>query len=138
MKTFNRLLIIASMIILASSCGRVDLAGEWKIVSVGSEQIQDSKAVPTLSFNEETGQIHGYTGVNIVNGEYVQEGRKLSLKGLGMTMMAGPAEDMALERKIVSAFENIHSTKLNENDELLILDQQGDTLMVLARRSDIE
>lgn len=128
-------LIFALLAILASSCGRIDLNGEWKIISVGVVTVQASQAVPTLSFNEETGLVHGYTGVNVFNGEYTQEGRRLSLDNIGMTRMAGPSEDMELERKIITAFEEVHSTRMTEDEELIFINNEGDTLMVLARKT---
>ena len=128
-------LIFALLAILASSCGRIDLNGEWKIISVGADTVQASQAVPTLSFNEETGLVHGYTGVNVFNGEYTQEGRKLSLDNIGTTRMAGPSEDMELERKIITAFEEVHSARMTEDDELIFINNEGDTLMVLARKT---
>ena len=128
-------LIFALLAILTSSCGRIDLNGEWKIISVGVDTVQASQAVPTLSFNEETGLVHGYTGVNVFNGEYTQEGRKLSLDNIGTTRMAGPSEDMELERKIITAFEEVHSARMTEDDELIFINNEGDTLMVLARKT---
>ena len=128
-------LIFILLAVLASSCGRIDLNGEWKIISVGVDTVQSSQAVPTLSFNEETGLVHGYTGVNVFNGEYTQEGRRLSLDNIGMTRMAGPADDMELERKIITAFEAVHSTRMTENDDLIFINNEGDTLMTLARKT---
>lgn len=118
------------------SCGkRPELNGEWKITSVDSETVTLSEASPSLTFNSETGRIHGYTGVNIVNGEYVQEGRRLSLQGLGVTMMAGPEEDMDLESKILDAFENIHSAKLSDKDSLEFYNKDGEIIMTLSKKN---
>lgn len=127
-------LIFILLAVLTSSCGRIDLNGEWKIISVGVDTVQSSQAVPTLSFNEETGLVHGYTGVNVFNGEYTQEGRRLSLDNIGMTRMAGPADDMELERKIITAFEAVRSTRMTEDEELVFMNNEGDTLMVLGRK----
>lgn len=133
MKKIITILMISAMALTA--CGRnIDLNGEWKITSVGTESIQAGEAAPTLTFNTETGRIHGYTGVNIVNGEYEQKGRKLALKGLGVTMMAGPEEDMNLERNILDAFEKIASAKQSEDGELLLFDNEGDIVLTLQRR----
>lgn len=82
----------------------------------------------------ETGRIHGYTGVNIVNGEYEQEGRRLILKGLGVTMMAGPEEDMNLERNILDAFNDTMTAKMAEDGSLEFLNGDGDVIMTLSKR----
>lgn len=118
-----------------TSCGNnVQLEGEWKITSVADEQIPESEATPSLTFNTETGRIHGYTGVNIVNGEFEQEGRRLSLNGLGVTMMAGDDEDMKLERSILDAFNEVKTAKMSGEGELQFLNPDGEIIMTLTRR----
>lgn len=126
--------IIFTAMALTSCSNKVDLNGEWKIISVGSEKVTETEAPPTLSFDTATGRFHGYTGVNIVNGDYVQEGRRLTLNGLGVTMMAGPEEDMALERKILDTYTQVHTTRLSDDGELHLLNADKDTVMTLARR----
>ena len=117
------------------SCAKkVDLNGEWAITSVGSDEITVSESVPTLNFNSETGRIHGYTGINIVNGNYSYEGRRLSLSGLGVTMMAGPEDEMALERKILDAFNATRTVKMSDEGELLLIDGDGNEMMTLVRK----
>lgn len=119
----------------AVSCNnKTDINGDWKITSIGGEKITLSEAGPSLSFDKETGRIHGYTGVNIVNGEYELDGRRLSLKGLGTTMMAGPEEDMELERKITGSFEKISTVKQSADGGLTLYDSEGNALMTLVRR----
>lgn len=123
------------MAFLAAACSnKVDLNGDWKITSVGTEMVESSEAPPTLSFNSETGRIHGYTGVNIVNGDYSHDGRKLSINGLGATMMAGPEEDMVLERKILEAFENTVETRLTEEGNLEFLNSEDVVVMTLEKK----
>ena len=117
-----------------SCANKVDLNGEWAITSVGTDEITASESVPTLSFNSETGRIHGYTGINIVNGNYSHEGKKLSLSGLGVTMMAGPADEMALERKILDAFNATRTVKMSDEGELLLIDGEGNEIMTLVRK----
>lgn len=128
-------ILIAAMTLAAGSCSsKAELQGEWKIVSVGTDNVGITEAPPTLSFDTETGRVHGYTGVNIVNGSFTQEGRKLTLSDLGVTMMAGPAEDMALERKILDAFNNVRKAKTSEEGNLLLLNDEDEVIVTLARR----
>ena len=134
MKRIITAILISLMTMTCISCAsKVELNGEWAITSVGTDEITASESVPTLSFNSETGRIHGYTGINIVNGNYSHEGRKLSLSGLGVTMMAGPADEMALERKILDAFNATRSVKMSDEGELLLMDGDGNEIMTLAR-----
>lgn len=135
MKSIIRAIIIAALSLASLSCSkRPELAGEWKINSVGDVRIKVSEAPPTLNFNKETGRIHGYTGVNVINGDYTYEGRKLSVKGIGMTMMAGPEEDMKLERTILQTLEQVYSVSQDENGELALKNKNGEVIMTLARR----
>jgi heat shock protein HslJ len=135
MKRIITAIFISLMTMTCISCAsKVELNGEWAITSVGTDEITASESVPTLSFNSETGRIHGYTGINIVNGNYSHEGRKLSLSGLGVTMMAGPADEMALERKILDAFNATRSVKMSDEGELLLMDGDGNEIMTLARK----
>lgn len=123
------------MVISAASCSnKVQLEGEWKITSAGDEEIVDAEASPSITFNAETGRIHGYTGVNIVNGEYSLDGRKLTLRGLGVTMMAGPEEDMNLERKILDSFNEVQSVKTADENKLHFLNSNGEVIMTLAKK----
>lgn len=121
-------------IITVSCSNNVDLNGDWKITSVGSEILESSEAQPTLSFNSETGRIHGYTGVNIVNGNYSLEGRKLSINGIGATMMAGPDKEMELERNILTTIEQATKTQMTESGELQLLDSDDQIIMTLERK----
>lgn len=133
----KRILTYLSIIILAFStisCGKKpELDGEWKITSVNSETVELSEASPSLTFN--TGRLHGYTGVNILNGEYIQEGRRLSLKGIGVTMMAGPDEDMNIERQILAAFENIYTAKITDDGILELYNEDGEVIMTLLKKN---
>lgn len=135
MKRIITAILISLMTMTCISCAsKVELNGEWAITSVGTDEISVSESVPTLTFNSETGRIHGYTGINIVNGNYSHEGRKLSLSGLGVTMMAGPADEMALERKILDAFNATRSVKMSDEGKLLLMDGEGNEIMTLARK----
>lgn len=135
MKRIITATLISLMTMTCISCAsKVELNGEWAITSVGADEITASESVPTLTFNSETGRIHGYTGINIVNGNYSHEGRKLSLSGLGVTMMAGPEDEMALERKILDAFNATRSAKMSDEGELLLIDADGNELMTLTRK----
>ena len=135
MKRIITATLITVMALMSASCSsKVDLNGDWKITSVGTEMVESSEAPPTLSFNSETGRVHGYTGVNIVNGDYTHDGRKLSINGLGATMMAGPEEDMIIERKILDVFGTPVKTRLTEEGSLEFLTPDDEVVMTLERK----
>ena len=132
-RILNTILMIAIALSTMACAKRIELAGEWRISSVAEDTIQVTEASPSLSFNANTGRIHGYTGVNIVNGEYVHEGRRLSLKGLGVTMMAGPEEDMKIERAILDAFNDVKTIKMTDEGVLQMLNSKAEVIMTLVR-----
>lgn len=120
---------------MSTSCGRKpDLDGEWKITSVAGRMVQQSEASPSLSFDCSTQRIHGYTGVNILNGEFVQEGRKLTLSELGITKMAGPEEDMKLESDILEAFGKVYIIRRSDKGLLQFFDKDDNLVMTLKRK----
>lgn len=135
MKRIITIIMISALSLAAVSCGkRANIEGEWKITSVCGQELPDTKAAPTVNFNLETGRIHCYTGVNIVNGEYEYEGRRLTLNGMGMTMMAGPEEDMAVERLILDTLEKVRSVRHDDTGGLEFMNENGEVIMTLARR----
>lgn len=135
MKRIITAIIFTIMAISAASCGsKADINGEWKITSVGSEAVEAGEAAPSLTFDIKTGRVNGYTGVNIVNGNFEQDGRRLQIGGLGVTMMAGPVEDMEIERAILDTFGKVRYAKTTADGTLELLDSDGEVIMTLARR----
>lgn len=135
MKRIITAILFIVMAVSAVSCGsKADINGEWKITSVGSEAVEAGEAAPSLTFDIKTGRVNGYTGVNIVNGNFEQDGRRLQIGGLGVTMMAGPEEDMKLERAILDTFDTVRYAKTAADGTLEFLNSDGEVIMTLARR----
>lgn len=119
---------------MASCSQDIDLSGEWTVVKINGEAVDSETATPFLNFDPESGRIHGNTGVNILNGSYELDGSKLKLEGMGMTMMAGPENDMQIEQNFLSAVDNVAAVKRGKDGNVLLCDGKGDVLMELARK----
>lgn len=115
-----------------------DLAGRWRIASVGVVVIGKMDREPELTFNLEEKRVHGNAGCNTINGSFSQEeGKPASLRFSQMisTMMACP--DMQVERDILQAIEKVRGFDSgDEEDTIVLLDENGSPLMTLARAQE--
>lgn len=133
MKTFTSIIATILAVFSLSSCGsKIALDGQWTIKSVEGQTVEASEETPYLQFNEAEGTVHGFLGVNIINGSYALKGDKLSFEHLGTTMMSGLPQDMDLEIKLLSAINAAAVAKV-EAETLLIYDNEGKELLTLAR-----
>ena len=76
------LAIAATTLMMASCCGQPDLAGKWNVLKVNGEEVTvlgDEK--PFVEFNTEESKVHGFTGCNIMNGAYTQDGKDTVSQG---------------------------------------------------------
>ena len=125
--------VAASAVLMASCCGTPDIDGKWNILEANGEKITvigDEK--PYIEFNTEESKVHGYTGCNLMNGAYTQDGRKISFGNMATTMMAGPDENMKAERSVLDAIGKAVSVKA-EGENLLLLDEGKNIVMELGR-----
>lgn len=133
MKKLMKLVGIALVSLAVASCNTsVDLSGKWEIAEVNGQTIEASEHTPFMEFDVDNSRVHGHTGVNIMNGSYTLDGNKLSLGKMATTMMAGPMEDMELERTILDTIEKSAKVKAADNT-LQILDADGKVIMVLKK-----
>lgn len=133
MKTLSSIIATILAVFSLSSCGsKIALDGQWTIKSVEGQAVEASEQAPYLQFNEAESTVHGFLGVNIINGSYALEGSNLSFEHLGTTMMSGLPQDMDLETKLLNAINAAAVAKV-EADQLLIYDNEGKELLTLAR-----
>ena len=78
-----------------------EITGEWVLVTLGGEPIVGGLKPPTLTVMPD-GRIAGFAGVNRYMGHVGNEEGKL-FGPMPTTMMAGPPEAMALERRFTAA-----------------------------------
>ncbi|MGN0187908.1 MAG: META domain-containing protein [Candidatus Cryptobacteroides sp.] len=109
MKKFLLIAVFAACVAGLVSCGSEapDVAGRWDVVSIGDKAVveYDPMHGPALIFDCEAGRVHGFTGVNLVNGSFTKDGSVISFGEMATTMMAGPLEAMEQERAFLEAVE---------------------------------
>ncbi len=129
----KKLLFAALATIFLVSCiGRPDLKGKWRIIAVDEDDISQMAINPFIKFDKATGSFHGNSGVNIINGTYVVTGSRINFDNISTTMMAGPEDDMEVEREILESIKS--ATKFRgKNSNVEILDDDGDVVLVLTR-----
>lgn len=101
----------------------------------GTEWISPPPADQTLSFKD--GKIATFTGCNRGFGSYVEgdDGASLTISLAGSTKMACEAEAMKAETDWIALIAKVTSYALEDN-ELLLLDEAGETLAKLALKPE--
>lgn len=131
-KAVTFLAAAAAMFSMASCSGNRSIDGHWDFKTMNGEEVVTTEKTPFLEFDSESGRVHGCLGVNIVNGSYTFEDGKLTLGNLGMTMMAGLPEDMAVESALGDALKLARGAKVS-SDKLSITDAEGEVILTLER-----
>ena len=85
-----------------------------------------------MEFNTEDSRIHGFTGCNIMNGAYTQDGKNLTFGNMATTMMAGPEENMKTESAVLDAIGKVASVKA-DGENILLLDEDKNVILELGK-----
>ena len=134
-KAVTFLAAAVAMFSMASCSGNRSIDGHWDFKTLNGEEVVTTEKTPFLEFDGESGRVHGCLGVNIVNGSYTFEDGKLTLGNLGMTMMAGLPEDMAVESALGDALKLARGAKVS-SDKLSITDAEGEVILTLERSQE--
>lgn len=134
-KAVTFLAAAAAMFSMASCSGNQSIDGHWDFKTLNGEEVVTTEKTPFFEFDDESGRVHGCLGINIVNGSYTFEDGKLTLGNLGMTMMAGLPEDMAVESALGDALKLARGAKVS-SDKLSITDAEGEVILTLERSQE--
>ena len=127
------LALASAMLATASCCSVPELAGKWNILTVnGEEATVIGEEKPFMEFNTEDSRIHGFTGCNIMNGAYTQDGKNLTFGNMATTMMAGPEENMKTESAVLDAIGKVASVKA-DGENILLLDEDKNVILELGK-----
>ena len=130
---------MTALILSISSCStqnsttkNLDINGDWRVSSIGGEDVPETLEEATLSFDENTQSYHGVTGLNLINGSYQLDDHTLTIGEGAMTRKMGDSISNDIEMKYINA---IHATKsvTSEDGKLILQDEAGNTLMVLVK-----
>lgn len=116
-----------------------ELAGtSWIVMSLDDEPViseeSEGQEWPALSleFAKNGLQASGHSGVNRFLGRYTQDGAGLVFGPLAMTRRAGPAGQMALERRYTQVLSGVVSWR-QEGDKLVLVTPGSKRAAVLTR-----
>ena len=132
------LAIAATAIAMVSCCGQPDLNGKWNILKVNGEEVAvigDEK--PFIEFNTDESKVHGFTGCNIVNGNFsVQPGNKIKFDNVITTMKF--CDGISDERSVLNGLNEADNFTVYRQDDLYYLDIKnaaGETVLHMKRHN---
>ena len=134
----KKVISFALAVILLAACAstpRVDLSGEWKLVSYGDAS-NPTAALPGVdtSIKFENGQMSGNVGCNGFGGEYQARGDKITFGPVMSTLMFCE-ESSAQEQGVLSLFGEGEALTLRMGgDVLTITSADGSSVVNLARK----
>jgi heat shock protein HslJ len=107
----------------------------WDIVEIDGEPVLEASS-PTLEFLPE-GQLAGRATINRLMGRYEVADGALVLGPIATTMMAGPEDLMAQERRVLDALQRELRLEAGAgDDELLLVSDAGTTRLVRAAAAE--
>ena len=111
------------------------LNGDWNVIEVKGEKVE-AETLPQMSFDMNENKLHGTTGCNLFNTTVEVDKEDVSALKIAQgatTMMACP--DMELETKVLQSMDKVKAVKAGKSEnEMLLVDQDGNVLFVLARK----
>ena len=128
----KKFLLITLIFILAacSSAPKLDLGGEWQLVSYG-DKTNLTPALPNIetSFKFENGQLSGNAGCNGFGGSYELQGNSITFSGIMSTMMFCE-ETSNQEQGVLSILADNVALQIQVNGNMLTI-ASADGLSVL-------
>ena len=112
------------------------LEGKWNVVEVKGEKVLE-EGLPQMDFNMAEKKLHGNTGCNLFNTTITldpEDVSSITIAPGATTMMACP--NMDLETSVLQSMDQVRSVKAGKDEnEMLLVDQDGNVLLVLERHS---
>ena len=107
---------------------------KWNVVEVKGEKVLE-EGLPQMDFNMAEKKLHGNTGCNLFNTTITldpEDVSSITIAPGATTMMACP--NMDLETSVLQSMDQVRSVKAGKDEnEMLLVDQDGNVLLVLER-----
>lgn len=138
MKTVHMILVALVMAFAMVSCAtkgadmNVNVAGEWKVVSLNGNDVPETMNAPALNFDMDEQMYSGATGANLLNGSFTCENGNLTLGEAALTQMMADSISMVVEGQFLKAVSAVKTVSY-DNGSLLLKDENGNILMVLSK-----
>lgn len=108
------------------------LEGKWTISTVNGQQVT-LEEMPFIEFNAAENKFHGNSGVNIMNGTFEKNGKKLTFGNAATTMMAGPEAATNVEKNILKSLSEVVSFDNVCQNKAELKNAKGEVLLVLTK-----
>ena len=123
-------LMVGGLMTSCSNYNPENLAKEWDVVKIGTENVIPGPKAPFIGF--ENNGVYGYTGCNRINAGIKLSGNNIDAKNIAVTMRLCP--DAVYEQSFLTALNNAEEIKeAGENFE--VLDKEGNSLMTFTPRT---
>lgn len=100
---------------------------EWVVEDIAGDGIVDNTR-PSLLFGPD-GRLSGHASCNRLLGSYSVEGSKLTINGLGLTMMSCPPALMNQERRFVDVLNDVRRYRIDASGTLVLTSSTGATII---------
>lgn len=137
-KKFYVLAAIAALFTMSCSSNKMntkeDLNGEWNVVAVNGQQVENQKMAPFFGLDMEGMRLSGSMSCNRLLGTIVTDSlhpEKISFDNVGSTRRMCP--DMKLEQQISEAIEKVQAYEVSEGG-VNLLGADGAVLFSLVKR----
>lgn len=91
----------------------------WELMAMDGKRVEISGRMPSLNFEEGSGRLTGFGGVNRFSGTYSYNAPHAQIDLGPMTLMAGPPEAMELEGKLVQLLPMVNRMGVQEGELVL-------------------
>ncbi len=116
---------------------RQRVKGEWIIISANGNELSQTEERPYIDFSAREGRIYGFTGCNIVNGNFsVQPGNKIKFDNVITTMKF--CDGISDERCVLNGLNEADNFTVYRQDDLYYLDIKnaaGETVLHMKRHN---
>ena len=116
---------------------RQRVKGEWIIISANGNELSQTEERPYIDFSAREGRIYGFTGCNIVNGNFsVQPGNKIKFDNVITTMKF--CDGISDERSVLNGLNEADNFTVYRQDDLYYLDIKnaaGETVLHMKRHN---
>ena len=94
---------------------------DWMLVELDGEPVErHGGRAPTLTLDLEEAHVSGFAGVNRLMGTFALDEAELRFGPLATTLMAGPEDAMALERRFLAALARVSTYALSGRSLVLL------------------
>lgn len=140
----KKIMVFVCALMAMASCGTgqkavslSDLNGEWSVVKIKGSNVAaaNGQDAPFIGIDADKKRVYGSTSCNRITGMLDVDPAKgtIDLGKMGSTRMMCP--DMALEDRLLGAFGEVKSFRLQKGSTLMLTDAAGKAVIELQKKA---